>query len=85
MVSLFSTSLGFPEEDKQAYEIYWSKAQVQARSHPNVLATQKALMSKLYHAEPSVPLSLKSPVSYADRLRIRKPGDAKFALGPHIE
>ncbi|KAG8891567.1 hypothetical protein FRC00_013498 [Tulasnella sp. 408] len=76
---------GFPVEDKQAYEIYWSKSQVQARSHPNVLGAQKALMSRLFHADPNAPLSLNYPVSYADRLRVRKPGDAKFALGPHIE
>ncbi|KAG8904372.1 hypothetical protein FRC01_008753 [Tulasnella sp. 417] len=72
-------------QDKQVFEIYWSKSQAQARSHPNVLGAQKALMSKLFHADPSAPVSLKSPVSYADRLRIRKPGDAKFALGPHID
>jgi len=24
-------------------------------------------------------------MSYYDRLRIRKPGDSKFALGPHID
>lgn len=24
-------------------------------------------------------------LTYADRLRIRRPGDAKFALGPHID
>lgn len=81
----FLHHLGFPAEDKQAYEIYWSKSQVQARSNPNLLAAQKALMSNLFHANPNAPLSLKAPVSYADRLRIRKPGDSKFSLGPHIE
>lgn len=25
------------------------------------------------------------PLTYADRLRIRQPGDAGFALGPHID
>ena len=25
------------------------------------------------------------PVAYADRLRIRQPGDAGFALGPHVD
>lgn len=30
-------------------------------------------------------ISLTEPLSYADRLRIRQPGDATFALGPHID
>lgn len=30
-------------------------------------------------------ISLSNTVSYADRLRIRHPGDAKFALGAHID
>jgi hypothetical protein len=34
-------------------------------------------------SDPSVPISLHTPLSYADRLRIRQPGDAQFALGPH--
>ncbi|KAG8977801.1 hypothetical protein FRB90_008672, partial [Tulasnella sp. 427] len=67
---------GFPADNKQVFEIYWSKSQVEARSHPNLLATQKALMSKLFHADPSAQVSVATPVSYADRLRIRQPGDA---------
>lgn len=34
-------------------------------------------------ADPSAPISLGQPLAYADRLRIRHPGDAAFALGPH--
>lgn len=30
-------------------------------------------------------ISTSHPVSYADRLRIRQPGDTSFALGPHID
>jgi hypothetical protein len=29
------------------------------------------------------PISLRTPLAYADRLRIRQPGDAQFALGAH--
>lgn len=39
----------------------------------------------LFSAPPSAPVSLLSPLTYADRLRIRNPGDAKFALGPHMD
>ena len=30
-------------------------------------------------------MSLQTPISYFDRLRIRQPGDAKFTLGPHAD
>jgi len=49
-----------------------------------MLATQSALMQDLWRVSPDDPISL-TPVSYADRLRIRQPGDATFALGPHID
>lgn len=40
----------------------------------------------LWHSsDPSSEVSLAQPLSYADRLRIRQPGDASFALGPHID
>lgn len=40
----------------------------------------------LWHlSDSSSAVSLSQPLSYADRLRIRQPGDAKFALGPHID
>lgn len=48
-----------------------------------MLATQRALLS-LWH-DPSGQVSLETPISYFDRLRIRFPGDAKFTLGPHVD
>lgn len=33
--------------------------------------------------DPTPPISLTQPLAYADRLRLRQPGDAAFALGPH--
>ena len=30
-------------------------------------------------------VSLSNVITYADRLRIRHPGDSKFSLGPHID
>lgn len=42
-------------------------------------------MSLWHLSDPSSAISLSQPISYADRLRIRQPGDAKFALGPHID
>jgi len=62
----------------------WTKTQLAARSHPRALAVQRALLS-LFSKPPQAEISLITPVTYADRLRIRHPGDAKFALGPHMD
>ncbi|CAE6475416.1 unnamed protein product [Rhizoctonia solani] len=75
---------GFPADNKQVFELYWSRPQVLARTHPNLLKTTQAILS-LFKSEAQDEVSLSSPLSYADRLRIRLPGDAKFALGPHID
>lgn len=64
--------------------ISWSKSQQEARSHPHMLKTQTALLS-IFKASPHSEISLATPLVYADRLRIRNPGDAKFALGPHMD
>ncbi|KAK1834047.1 hypothetical protein QBC39DRAFT_389689 [Podospora conica] len=75
---------GFPPENPQVIELYWSIPQLRARTHPSLLETQRALMTSLWHSSnPNTPVSLQTPLSYADRLRIRQPGDAQFALGPH--
>lgn len=36
-------------------------------------------------SDPESVVSISQPLTYADRLRIRQPGDAAFALGPHID
>lgn len=42
-------------------------------------------MSHWHSVNKSARISTSHPVAYADRLRIRQPGDAGFALGPHID
>ncbi|EPE02594.1 hypothetical protein F503_06570 [Ophiostoma piceae UAMH 11346] len=74
---------GFPPENRQVFELYWSAAQLRARSHPNLARVQRELMTTLWHAAPEAEVDLGQPMTYADRLRIRQPGDARFALGPH--
>jgi len=59
--------------------------QTQARTHPGVLGTQKALLALFHTSSPDSPVSVNTPISYYDRLRIRFPGDAIFALGEHID
>ncbi|KAJ2892326.1 hypothetical protein MKZ38_009997 [Zalerion maritima] len=75
----------FPKDNPQVWELYWTRAQVEARGHPNMLAAQKGLMAVWDKPGPEAEIDLGAPVSYADRLRIRQPGDATFALGPHMD
>ncbi|TDZ40804.1 Uncharacterized protein CTRI78_v010093 [Colletotrichum trifolii] len=74
----------FPADNPQVYELYWSLPQIKARGHPSLLKTQATLMRELWNKSPGSEISLQ-PLTYADRLRIRQPGDATFALGPHID
>lgn len=76
---------GFPAENPAVYELYWSPSQILARAHPNLLRTQAFLMSHWHTKDKTALISTSHPTSYADRLRMRQPGDAGFALGPHID
>ncbi|PMD61680.1 DUF1479-domain-containing protein [Hyaloscypha bicolor E] len=75
----------FPKGNPAVYELYWSPGQVKARAHPSVLETQRFLMSFWNNGNKEALISTEIPVSYADRLRIRQPGDSGFALGPHVD
>jgi hypothetical protein len=79
------TTKAFPADNPAVYELYWSPGQVKARAHPNILDTQRFLLSFWHSKEPSAAINTSYPVSYADRLRIRQPGDAGFALGAHVD
>ncbi|TIB29923.1 hypothetical protein E3P85_02939 [Wallemia ichthyophaga] len=76
---------GFPADDVQVFELYHSVAQTEARCHPALRQTQEFLLNLLHASDPQSEISLGSVMSYLDRLRIRKPGDSQFALGPHID
>ncbi|TIA91079.1 hypothetical protein E3P99_01261 [Wallemia hederae] len=76
---------GFPADDVQVFEFYHSVAQTQARCHPALRKTQEYLLNLLHVSDPQSEISLGTIMSYYDRLRIRKPGDSQFALGPHID
>ncbi|KAI0316742.1 hypothetical protein OF83DRAFT_1059849 [Amylostereum chailletii] len=84
------TAPGFPEEDKQFFYLYWTKPQVEARAHPNVLKTS-AWLNKLYHISGTgdgsalAGVDLGTPLTYADRYRIRKPGVQWEAHPPHVD
>ncbi|KAG9948564.1 DUF1479-domain-containing protein, partial [Aureobasidium melanogenum] len=74
----------FPSDNPQVYELYWSPAQIRARSHPYLLAAQRFLLSHWHSTGPGL-FSTAHPTIYADRLRMRTPGDNTFALGPHVD
>lgn len=74
---------GFPADDKQVFELYWARTQLAARGHPRALAAQRALLG-FFRRAPDDEVALE-PMTYADRLRIRHPGDSRFALGPHMD
>ena len=76
---------GFPTSDPTVYELYWSPSQILARAHPNIIRTQAFLMSHWHAKDKQALISTSHPTAYADRLRIRQPGDSGFALGPHID
>ncbi|KAI9566894.1 hypothetical protein HD554DRAFT_2024990 [Boletus coccyginus] len=76
---------GIPEHNKQFFHLYWTRPQVQARAHPNVLKASMWL-NNLYHvksgkAPEGVDLSV--PLTYADRFRIRHPGGDWGGFPPH--
>jgi len=75
----------FPPDNPAVFELYWSPSQVLARGHPNMLKTQSFLTTLWHSSDPASEISTTYPLAYADRLRIRQPGDAKFALGPHTD
>lgn len=75
----------FPPYDPAVYKLYWSPSQTAARAHPNILMTQRFLASLWHSSDPKFEISTTYPLTYADRLRIRRPGDGKFALGPYTD
>ncbi|KAI0798536.1 hypothetical protein BC629DRAFT_1592113 [Irpex lacteus] len=78
---------GFPEEDKQFFQLYWTKSQVRARGHPNVLAAS-AWLNNFYHVKNDSKadnVDLSTPLSYADRFRMRHPGNVWDKHPPHID
>ncbi|CAF3806651.1 unnamed protein product [Rotaria socialis] len=74
----------FPKDKPVVYELYWSPSQIRARANYRV-AEALAFANSLWHASPSTHISLSENIIYADRLRIRQPGDTEFALGPHVD
>ncbi|KAI0774861.1 DUF1479-domain-containing protein [Trametes elegans] len=76
---------GSPPDNIVFYELYNSKTQLAARTHPALIATQTYLLSLWHTSDPRSRISVRTPLSYFDRLRVRPPGPSMFMLGPHID
>ncbi|KAI0881230.1 DUF1479-domain-containing protein [Annulohypoxylon maeteangense] len=76
---------GFPANDPQLYELFWSPGQVRARADSRLLEVQRFIMNIWHSNNEDALVSSNHPVAYADRIRIRKPGDTSLASGPHID
>lgn len=63
---------GFPADNPQNWNLWWTPPQVQIRSHPEILKAMSAI-SELWHVSPETELDLESQVVYPDRFRIRYP------------
>lgn len=73
---------GYPTHDPQNFSLFWTKPQVQIRSHNNVLKAMNAI-SQLWHvSDENIPFDLSSQVAYADRFRIRHPTKSKHQHKP---
>ena len=74
---------GFPEDNPQVYEIYWSKPQIKVRQDENMLAGIQ-FANGLWTLN-GQNINTK-PVMYCDRLRIRDPHDNSFNfLSEHLD
>ncbi|KAL4738268.1 hypothetical protein BDV11DRAFT_171191 [Aspergillus similis] len=78
---------GHPARRPAAWNVFWTPAQVQIRSHPAVLEAMRSV-SRLWHlTDPETPIDLDTQVVYPDRIRIRYPSDdpEQFPLAPHLD
>lgn len=75
----------FPPDRPAVFELYWSRPQMAGRLHEHMIKVQRFLMSYYHSKDGHALCSTQQPLTYADRLRIRQPGDAGFALGPHVD
>ncbi|KAH8091349.1 DUF1479-domain-containing protein [Cristinia sonorae] len=78
---------GSPPEDKQFFQVYWTQSQVRARGHPNVLKAT-IWLNNMYHLSSDTELrdvDLSTPLTYADRFRMRHPGGEWNGFPPHVD
>lgn len=85
--TLVSVPLGCSTPHPLTHPPSWTKSQVRARAHPNMLAAT-AWLNRFYHptaAAPPAGVDLGAPLAYADRFRMRHPGNQWNAHPPHVD
>ena len=70
----------------QIYGVFWSRAQMEARTDP-AMARAHAFLNRLWRFEsPQGPVfDPDASLVYADRVRFRQPGDASLGLSAHVD
>jgi hypothetical protein len=70
----------------EIYPIYWSAAQMEARQHPNMVATQ-SFLNRLWNYDDGTTQWFfpDGNLAYPDRIRRRPPGTNSTGLGTHID
>lgn len=76
---------GKPLSNPTFWLLYWTRPQVQARSHPEILKAMSAVMTLWHINDTSLPIDMDSQVVYADRFRIRRAGDKEYSLKAHLD
>ncbi|KAI1252415.1 hypothetical protein MGN70_006990 [Eutypa lata] len=75
---------GWPAEAPFLLSLYWSRTQMEARTHPRAMALHRAL-NEMWHDDDDTGKAFAEPLVYADAVRIRPPGVPFRGLGPHID
>ena len=77
---------GLSSNQPQIYPVYWSKPQIQARQHDNMIATRSFLNSFWRHeSEGRVWFDPDRDTAYPDRIRRRQPGSGSLGLSAHTD
>lgn len=76
---------GTPANNPQYFQIFYTKPQVAARAHPNVLKAQTWCNNLYTHSSDAESVDLDHPLTYVDRFRMRQPGFAWGAHPPHMD
>ena len=77
---------GLASGQPQIYPVYWSKPQIQARQHKNMVAVRRFLNSFWRHdSEGRVWFDPDRDTAYPDRIRRRAPGSASLGLSAHTD
>ena len=73
-------------EKPQICAVYWSKPQVQARQSTEMSQT-KSFLNRIwnYKKNSTIHFDPDRECTYADRIRMRQPGDTSLGLSPHVD